>query len=392
MNTNQAFKMSVKSILANKVRSFLTMLGIIIGVAAVIVLVSLVSGMQRQMQEYYASLGTNKINVSVYTWGSPDITSDLYDYCLSLDNLVTGVTPNSTYWGTVKYLTKTVTDAQVYLGSDQYSVCSNYQLASGRDLSYMDVLKYKKVCVIGSKVKESLFNYADPVGKTIVIGGNSFKVVGVYASKGTSWGDWMDNMIVVPYTLNRLLNKTTQMTEFVVKAKSADATTEAITRLNGFLSTRVDSNTGYYNVYSENTWQEQGNQQTMMLSLVLGGIAGISLLVGGIGIMNIMLVTVTERTREIGIRKAIGAERRAIITQFLIESSVISAMGGVIGIVVGTLLTLVLGKVLMQIVLFPSLAMTIGAFLFSVVIGVGFGLYPAVKASALQPVEALRAE
>ena len=179
---------------------------------------------------------------------------------------------------------------------------------------------------------------------------------------------------------------------FIVKAVSKEATTKAITMLDSFLSTLIDSNNGYYSVYSQNEWMESDQSYTDMLSLVVGGIAGISLLVGGIGIMNIMLVTVTERTREIGIRMAIGASRASIILQFLIEAAVICAVGGILGLVVSVLGTLVAGKLIMDMVLTPGVGMTIGAVGFSVVLGIVFGLYPAIKASSMQPVEALRAD
>ena len=199
-------------------------------------------------------------------------------------------------------------------------------------------------------------------------------------------------MAVVPYTLNRLLNKSTRIEEFTVKAASKEATNKAITLLSNYLSTIINSDRGYYSVYSENQWIEDSDSQTKMLSYVVGGIAGISLLVGGIGIMNIMLVTVTERTREIGIRMAIGASRTTIILQFLIEAAVICAVGGMFGIVLSFLGTLVAGKLIFDIVLMPGIAMTIGAVLFSIALGIIFGMYPAIKASGLQPVEALRAD
>jgi putative ABC transport system permease protein len=248
------------------------------------------------------------------------------------------------------------------------------------------------VIVLGARLKEFLFPYRDPIGEVVTIGEYPFTVIGVYEAKdpNSTWS--MDNMAVVPYTMVRLLNKTNRIEEFVVKARSKKDTTEAITRLTGFLSGLIDENSGYFSVNSQNQWMEQDEKATRIMSLVLGGIAGISLLVGGIGIMNIMLVTVKERTREIGIRKAIGGSRKSIIIQFLIESSVICAIGGILGVTVGYLGTLVAGKLIMDIVLTPSVTMTIGAVAFSVVLGIGFGMYPAIKASGLQPVEALRAE
>ena len=225
------------------------------------------------------------------------------------------------------------------------------------------------------------------------VNGYPFTVVGVYEEKdpGSAWS--LDNIIVFPYTARRILSPGTDINEFVVKAASSEATTEVISRLSGFLAGLTNNGeNGWGYAYSENQWQESQNEYLTMISMVLGGIAAISLLVGGIGIMNIMLVTVTERTREIGIRRAIGAERSAIVTQFLIEAAMLCGIGGVIGIGIGTLGTRAAGKLLMQIDIWPSAGITLCAFLLSVVLGILFGIYPAAKASKLQPVEALRAE
>ena len=399
MNLKQAFKMAFKSISSKKMRSFLTMLGIIIGVAAVIILVSVVQGSNQKIKEYYESMGTNQIQVQASSWNKP-ISDILYDYCLSLDDLVVGVTPSVTrYWDTtVRYGTKTLTSddwetmPRLTLGSDQYSLCNNYQIARGRDLSYLDVKKYSQVCVLGAQVAKNLFNYADPINQEVTINGYPFTVIGVYEAKATDMDVSVDNVILAPYTLNDKLNNGQQIDQYIVKAKDAESTKLAITKLRSFLKGIIDPNYGWSDVYSPNSWQEQSNQQNVMMSMVLGGIAGISLLVGGIGIMNIMLVTVTERTREIGIRKAIGAERKSIIAQFLIEAAVICGMGGILGILIGALGTLIAGKFILQMILLPSTTITIGAFAFSVVLGILFGMYPAIKASGLQPVVALRAE
>jgi putative ABC transport system permease protein len=396
MNLRQAFKMAYKSIFAKKGRSVLTMLGIIIGVASVMTLVSFVNGSNQKMMEYYESMGTNKISVSAYKWNGADISSALYDYCLGLHDLVVGVTPDLYSWGTGKYGTKNSQSMEyppeIRLGSDQYSACNNFNIALGRDLSYLDIQDYSQVCVLGWRAKENFFNYADPVGETISINGIPVKVIGVYKEKDPDnlWS--LDNIIVLPYTMNRDLNHTTRMEQFVVKARDSQSTSEAVTRISGFLAGVMGQQDGYYSVVSQNEWMESSNEYNRMLSLVLGGIAGISLLVGGIGIMNIMLVTVTERTREIGIRKAIGAERRSIVVQFLIEASMICGIGGIVGILLGILGTLIAGKLILDMIIMPSSTITAGAFLFSVALGIIFGLYPAVKASGLQPVVALRTE
>jgi len=409
MNLKQSFRMSLKSINAKKGRSFLTMLGIIIGVAAVIILVSLVQGYRDSMMEYWAKQGQNKITVNYYVYNtSKDLSDSLFDYCLTLGDYIDGVTPAESLWGmTVKYGTKKIngnqSDTQVYLGNEQYTVCSNNTLSSGRDLSYIDVKNLNRVCIIGDYVREQLFQYADPVDRVITINGEPFTVIGVYEAMypvedGSAEDDntWMhqyyDGQIVVPYTLKTILQPDMQVTQFIVKAKDAESTKTVISLLGGWFSSKITQDNGYYDVSSANTYIESSNEETKMLQIVLGGIAGIALLVGGIGIMNIMLVTVTERTREIGIRKAIGAERKAIVSQFLIESSVLSFVGGLIGIGVGTLGTIVLGKVIFDLTLFPSMVISAGAAGISVLIGIIFGAYPAIRASGLQPVEALRAE
>ena len=288
------------------------------------------------------------------------------------------------------------------MGNEQYTVCSNYTIASGRDMAYVDVKNLNRVCIIGDYVREQLFQYANPVDRVITINGQPFTVIGVYeamypiednATQDQSWmHQYYDGQIVVPYTMKKILQPEMQISQFLVKAKDAESTKTVISLLGGWFSSKITQENGYYDVSSMNTYIESSNEETKMLQIVLGGIAGIALLVGGIGIMNIMLVTVTERTREIGIRKAIGAERKAIVSQFLIESSVLSFVGGLIGIGVGTLGTIVLGKIIFDLTLFPSMSIAAGAAGISVLIGIIFGAYPAIRASGLQPVEALRAE
>ena len=411
----QAFKMAFKSISMKKTRSFLTMLGIIIGVASVVIMVTVVQGQNKKNMEFFEKMGDNKITVQAYSYydSNNETSQKLYDYCLSLGDLILGITPDMEVYEktTIQYGAKTLVanDWQanvswedmmhVKLGSDQYGVCNNYTLAGGREISYLDIEKTNAVCMLGSGAKQALFDYTDPVGETITINGLPFLVVGWYESMDIEYWPEMDNIVVLPYTFNRSLNNNQTINSYVVKAKSASATIEAMTKLDAFLGGMFPKNEygycdfGDYYVQSNNSSAESLENQSMMQSLVLGGIAAISLLVGGIGIMNIMLVTVTERTREIGIRKAIGAERSSIITQFLIEAAVICSIGGLIGIGIGYVGSLIMGKLLLdEAALMPSAGIAVGAFLFSVVLGIVFGMYPAIKASGLQPVVALRAD
>ena len=411
--------MALRSILGNKGRSVLTMLGIIIGIASVMMIVSTINGMNEQSLAQFEAMGTNRVEVSCYLYNGQDAFDALYTYCNSLgSDLVLGITPTGYCSPSVVYGSKSTESMRKneenmwnnwtgnesdmgdialppsqYYGSDQYAICNNFELASGRDISVMDIRHYNQVCVMGAKAARNFFNYADPVGQTIQVDGNSFRVIGVYKEKDPNSLWSADNMIVYPYSVSRLLSPGNQMNDFVVKAASGEATNEVISRLSGYLNGLTNNGqNGWGYAYSNNQYQESMNEQAAMMSLVLGGIAAISLLVGGIGIMNIMLVTVTERTREIGIRRAIGARRSSIVTQFLIEAGMLCGMGGIIGIGIGTVGTRVAGKLLVDMEIWPSFSITAGAFVLSVLLGILFGIYPAAKASRLQPVEALRAD
>ena len=353
MNLKQSFRMAFKSIRANRVRSLLTMLGIIIGVAAVIIMVSVVQGSNRQLKEYYERLGNNRITVSAEQWGGMDISRILYDYCLSLGPLVYGVTPDVTTDGPIIYRDKSTENMDsggptIKLGSPQFSLCNNFQLARGRDLCKMDIQGSQQVIVLGDRTARYLFGYQEPVGKTVLLHGHPFEVVGVYRAKDPNSEYSMDNMAVVPYTLCRLLNRRNTLDSFTVRASSSETTAEVSSRVSGFLKGQIDTERGYFSVYSENQDVRRSDERNRMMSMVLGGIASISLLVCGIG--------------------------------------------GLLGIAIGVAGTLVAGQLILRAVILPDLPMSIGAFLFSVAMGVGFGMYPAAKASKLQPVVALRAD
>ena len=421
MNVLSAFKMAWRSIKGKRGRSVLTVLSIFIGIAAVMTIVSVMEGMKEYTRQQYAAMGSNKIDVSIYSWsydenGNPTNQKDYFpileEYCKSLGDMVVGVTPNARANGTVVYGTVNSANMeskydeetyelissppQMYYGSSQYSKVNEHEIARGRDISYLDIEKYNQVAVLGSKAAEIFFGNVDPLGKNLQINGNNFQVIGIYKQKSTEGTkgyqqNQMDNVIILPYSARRLLGGE-QMTAFQIKASSSENIKEVISRVGPYMKNFVPEGSGMVDVYSQSSWQEYENQYLTTIGLVLGGIAAISLIVGGIGIMNIMLVSVTERTKEIGIRRAIGARRSSIVAQFLIEAGMLCGMGGLVGIVVGTIGSLILGKLMYQLTIWPSIPVALGTLLFSIALGLLFGSYPASKASKLQPVEALRAE
>ena len=395
MKILQAFKMAVRSITAKKVRAVLTMLGIIIGVASVVIMVSVVKGSNQKMLEYFERLGNNKVTVFIHGKDRPGLKQMLYDYCARRGDIIAGITPEVDLSLPISYGARNTTKMEtggpsIHLGNTSYAICNNFRIGKGRDLSYLDSKLCRNVVVLGAKTASYLFDHVDPVGKKVRIGGQPFQVIGVYRAKDPDSDYSMDNMAVVPETATRILNNQERLTSFVVKAKNRAAVKQAITLLSGYLEGLVGKDN--CSVQSDEQFIDDAKQQNTTMSLVLGGIAGISLLVGGIGIMNIMLVTVSERTREIGIRKAIGAPRSSILLQFLVESAMVCGLGGVLGILLGLVGTLIAGKLILQLLLFPDAALSLGAFLFSVVLGVAFGMYPAIMASGLTPVAALRTD
>ena len=281
----------------------------------------------------------------------------------------------------------TNTTAQVMGALPAYQSIINQNVQSGRYIIDADVENRSAVCVVGPEIAQTLFGNTNVVGNTIHIDGRRFRIAGVLESKGTTMGASQDNTIVLPFTLAQRMLESTSITSFYLSAVDAAGVSDAQEVVERFLYKKYQNDSSY-SVMNQTEMLETINETTGTLSLMLGGIAGISLLVGGIGIMNIMLVSVTERTREIGIRKAIGAKRSNILMQFLIEAVVISGVGGLIGLAGGYALLQALEAVLGM-----ELAMSVGvtqlAIGFSMAVGVVFGLYPADKASRLKPIDAL---
>ena len=384
----QSIKMALRSIKGNKLRSVLTMLGIIIGVSSVIVLVSIAQGSTANVTRQINNLGTNLITIN--TFGTNlSLTEDKINKLGKLSG-IKALSPVVSGRVSVK---KDRTSSQTTLTGTNaaYETVRNMQVSNGRFLTDIDVEYRQKIAVIGATTAQNLFGTENPVGQYIQVDGNSFKVVGVLASKGSSMGQSGDDVVIVPLSTAERLVKSTSINQVYLQGKDKQDMNLAMAEVQNAMAGMYPNQTDNYSVMNQQDLMNTMSSVTNTMTMMLGGIAGISLLVGGIGIMNIMLVSVSERTKEIGIRKAIGAKRRDILLQFLIESVVLSAMGGIIGILFGLGIGKILGSVLSMTVTFSS-SVVLFSFLFSLVVGVVFGVFPANKASKLNPIQALRYE
>jgi len=408
----EGLRLAVNGLLANRLRSGLTMLGILIGVSAVILLVGVGNGASVAVQQQIQSLGSNLLTVFPSSArGAGGVQQGFgTGSTLTLDD-VKAIANRQSSPDVVTAIPSAGGRAQLTFGNqnwnssltgttEDFPSVRNYPLASGQFFTAGDVDASSKVAVIGQTVVTNLFSGEDPIGQVIKINRQSFRVIGVLAQKGSSGGsNNQDDVVVVPITAawNYLLGgRGRNVQQIYVEATSAEATSAATTEVTEVLLDRhhiSDPTQADFQILSQQDVLNSASQTTGVLTLMLGAIAGISLVVGGIGIMNIMLVTVTERTREIGIRKAIGARRRDILMQFLIESMFLAGLGGALGILVGfglsRILPLAVSSLPTPIISMPSVFMAFGI---SVGIGLFFGLYPANRAARLRPIEALRYE
>lgn len=400
----ESFLMAWASLIANKMRSILTMLGIIIGVAAVIALVSIGNGVKQDIQNSISSLGSNLLMVMPGAPRTPGVrpsagsmkslkVSD-YEAISKLDG-VKAASPMTNGSYVVIYQNKNWTTS-VSGVSYNYLDVNNWSMKSGRFLSEKNVQNRERVAVVGKTVVKNLFGDEDPVGAEIRVKNIPFRIIGVLNSKGSgAMGNDQDDMVVIPYTTAmERVEGVDYLRMIYVVGKDENGIDRLQSDIENLLRVRhgiKDTNLDDFNIQNMNSIMETMEETTGTLTLFLGAVAAISLVVGGIGIMNIMLVSVTERTREIGVRKALGATYSVIVTQFLIEAVVISLMGGIIGIALGIGASKLIGMAsgMSTVISIPTIVMS---FAFSMAIGLIFGIYPARKVAKLNPIDALHYE
>ena len=409
MNFGQSFRLALKSLMTSKMRALLTMLGIIIGVGAVIVITSLGNGMQNMMNEQFEKLGANLVQVQLFMYGvdsrsvDPD---DMYELVDKYPQYISGVTPYVSAQLAVRQGSEDFERTSIYGVGETFlnergATMSGQNLGKGRFISYIDAARYQNVCVIGAYLEEEAFQ-GDALGKQLSIGGEHFTVIGVLEKNSDMSEGSGDDIIYLPYTTALRLSGSADASMYMFTSTSKDTVATA----KGIIENRLYKtfqSSDYYFVMTSAEMMDAMNAMMGTMMAVLVAIAAISLLVGGIGIMNIMLVSVTERTREIGIRKSLGAKRKDIRGQFIIEAGTTSAIGGVLGILVGIGLASLAGSLIGGMMTssmgggstfsaVPNLSSVAVAFGVSVGIGILFGYLPAKKAAALNPIDALRYE
>ncbi len=392
MNFKKSLFLALANIKYDKMRSLLTMLGIIIGVSAVIILISLMNGMMGMVNDQFAEIGTNTINVVVQDRGGRRSVSEK-DFEKLIDehpDLLIGYSPSvSVQQATVKLNGDDITTNLTGVNEQFYDIKS-IEVEQGRFLQYIDVEHKQKVCVVGTYIQKELFGGESALGQSIKINGNTYKIVGVLKEKEDSTAGTGDEVIYIPYTNAITMSKTDFISSYVLAAINDEKTDPALVVIKTMLDNKI-GDSDYYQAIGMKQILDIASTLTGTMKTLLVCIAGISLLVGGIGIMNIMLVSVTERTREIGIRKSLGAKGKDIMSQFVIEAGTISGVGGVIGIIVGSVLAVLFGN-LLSLTAVPSLGAIAIAFSVSVGIGILFGYLPAKNAAKLNPIDALRHE
>lgn len=381
-------KVSLKNIISNKLRSALTILGLIIGIASVIILVGIGNGANNTVASEVESLGTDILTINI----SSSDTSLEYSQINNIKqiNNVEAVAPYKNVSATVSRGTTTSAKSNIIATNSSYMNVTNLTISSGRLISDIDIENKSKVCIIGSDLATTLFSLVEPVGETIKIDDDTYTVIGVLTTQGSSMGTDVDNILIIPLTTAAYLGVDSSINSLYAKVEDENNIDNTITRIESYIEQTLGITSDYYTVSSQESMLDTMENVNNTLSLLLGGIASISLIVGGIGVMNVMLVSVTERTKEIGIRKALGAKRKDILIQFLIESLILSIIGGITGIIIG----LLIGNIAENFgyVFEEDIFIILVSFVSSALIGLCFGIFPAYRASKLNPIEALRTE
>lgn len=383
-----SFKMAVSSILSNKLRTFLTMLGVIIGVGAVIIAVGFAEGSTESITSNIESIGTNMLTVGLMGRRTSDITYDTIAKKMEEIDEIEAYAPVLNGSAYIKNASNTSISTSYVGTSETYATVNDKTVQEGRFLTSFDIKGSLNVAVIGTYISNELFPNGDALGSYIKFNNQSFKIVGILTQTEDGEEGTADDIMIIPYTVAQRLGRAGSVSTINVRAQNADEVEELKETLENMLYALYE-NEDYYRVTSQQAMLETLSSVTDTLSIVLAGIAAISLVVGGIGIMNIMIVSVTERTREIGIRKAIGARKINILIQFLIESLIITLLGGITGIIIGCAGITIIGKLGLVPAVYSLkwMAISIGVSLF---IGVAFGLFPAYKAAKMDPIKALR--
>ena len=392
MSFKQSFILAIKSLAGSKMRAFLTMLGIIIGVAAVIILISVVDGFKGMMLNEFEKLGTNTLNVYINPRSSTKhvYVEDMMEFAAKHTDVIAGVTPNVSGSGyTIKIGTETLSSTTLSGVNEMAADINKIEMDAGRFLEYMDVEKRQRNCVVGSYIAKEYFGGSEQaIGQTVKVSGNPVVIVGVVKESAGGTESSADDRIYLPYSTMRAVVQQVAGGNYTVAAINKDYSMQAKAVIEAYLYS-VFENDDYYRVVSMAEIMDMADEMTGTLTAILVGIAAISLLVGGIGIMNIMLVSVTERTREIGIRKSLGAKKWDIMSQFVVEAATTSAVGGVVGILLGAVVSIAAGM-LLKIDATPSAMAILVSFSVSAAIGIMFGYFPANKAAKLNPIDALR--
>lgn len=392
----QSIQLSWENIKSNKMRTFLTTLGIIIGVTAVISLITIVNGVIATVMNEFASLGAGTISVSIS--GTPlkrGLTESDLESLEALDN-VAGVSPTISSTGMAARNQKLLDSVSIQ-GKNEVYYAHNSQVTVGRGISEWDVENSAYVCVIDQDIADKLFAGENPVGQTLTVSGTTYTVIGLEGQNDdlmasmSGFGSNYDGTITIPYTTARKVTGNSSISSLEIYVADTDFTDQLMDEVESVLYLAFNQNENSYYVFAMDSLLDTMNQMMGTMTYMLAGIASIALLVGGIGIMNMMLVSVSERKQEIGLRKAMGAAPGRIQIQFLLESVVLSLLGGIIGVILGMLLSLAAAKLLDTDFVFSASAVALGVG-FSTAVGIIFGWAPARKASRLSPIDALRSE